>query len=85
MKYRKRPIIVEAEQFFYDKPMVKGVFYPPTSEDGKTYIGDAYVVTIHGQKAYLQNGDWIIQEPDGEHFCPCKPDIFEAIYEAAHL
>lgn len=79
--YRKKPIIVEASQFFYDRPNIPGVFYPPISEDGKTYIGDAYVVTIHNQRVYLANGDWVITEPDGEHFYPCKPDIFEATYE----
>ena len=82
-QYRKKPIIVKAEQFFYDGPQIDGVFYPEVSANGKTYIGDAYVVTIHDQRAYLQNGDWIIEEPDGEHFYPCKPDIFEATYEAA--
>ncbi len=81
-QYRKKPVVVKAEQFFYDKPQIEGVFYPPLSEDGKTYIGDAYVITIHDQEVYLQNGDWIIQEPDGEHYYPCKPDIFEATYEA---
>ena len=80
-QYRKRPVIIEAEQFFYDKPQMEGVFYPPTSSDGKTYIGDAWVVTIHGQKVFLQNGDYIIQEPDGEHYYPCKSDIFETNYE----
>lgn len=79
--YRKKPILVEAEQFFYDGPRVPGVLYPPVSEDGKTYVGDAFVITIHGEKAHLQNGDWVITEPDGEHHYPCKPDIFETTYE----
>ena len=43
----------------------------------------AYVVTIHNQKAYLADGDWIIVEPDGVHHYPCKPDIFAATYEPA--
>jgi hypothetical protein len=30
----------------------------------------------------LDVGDWIIPEPDGEHFYPVKPDIFEKTYEA---
>lgn len=84
-KFRKKPVVVEAMQFFYDGERVPGVFYPPKSEDGKTYEGDAYVVTIHGQPAYLQNGDWVITEPDGEHHYPCKPDIFEATYELASI
>lgn len=79
--YRKKPIVVEAAQFFYDGPKVPGVVYPPVSKDGRTYIGDAYVVTIHEQGVYLENGDWVITEPDGLHHYPCKPDIFEATYE----
>jgi len=80
-KYRKKPAVVEAIQFWYDGNPIPGVFYPPTTEDGKIYMGDAYVITIHGQRAYLENGDWVITEPDGEHHYPCKPDIFDATYE----
>ena len=80
-KFCKKPIVIEARQFFYDHDEMEGVFYPEKSEDGRTYIGDAYVVTIHGQKAYLANGDWVITEPDGKHHYPCKPDIFAATYE----
>ena len=28
-------------------------------------------------------GDWIITEPDGKGFYPCKPDVFAAKYEPA--
>jgi hypothetical protein len=28
-------------------------------------------------------GDWIITEPDGTGFYPCKPNVFEAKYEPA--
>lgn len=40
-----------------------------------------HVVTIHGQKTKIVDGDWILPEPDGVHFYPCKPDIFAATYE----
>lgn len=80
-QYRKKPVVVDAEQFSYDRPQVCGVFYPSRSEDGKTYEGDAFVITMHNQRVYLQNGDWIIAEPDGEHFYPCKDDVFQATYE----
>ena len=81
MKFRKRPILIEAEQFFYDQLPIKGVFYPAKSPDGKTYEGDAFVITAHEQRVYLADGDWILPEPDGEHFYPCKDDIFRATYE----
>ncbi len=82
-KFRKKPIVVEAVQFFYDGAFpIPGVWYPTRDpDDGGTYIGDAFVITIHGQRAYLANGDWVITEPDGEHHYPCKPDIFQATYE----
>ena len=75
-KFRKKPVVVEAQQWFPGKE-VPGVTVPDS------YLGVArpFVVTIHGQKAYLDPGDWIIPEPDGEHFYPCKPDIFEQTYE----
>lgn len=31
----------------------------------------------------LSDGDWIIPESDGEHFYPCKPDVFAVTYEPA--
>lgn len=49
-------------------------------EDGKG--GEAHLHTIHaGQIVHLEEGDWIMPEPDGKHFYPIKPDIFEATYE----
>lgn len=43
---------------------------------------DIVIYTLEGDmKASI--GDWIIKGIKGE-FYPCKPDIFEASYEAAH-
>lgn len=76
-KYRKRPVVVEATQWrgatFENVPGV----HPATRSE------KAYVITIHGQKAYLEYGDWVITEMDGLHYYPCKPDIFDATYEPA--
>lgn len=42
----------------------------------------AWVETIHeGQRVEIKEGDFIIPEPDGIHYYPCKPDIFEKTYE----
>jgi len=74
-KFRKKPIVVEAEQYRVASMIPDGV----TRE-----IGDGvrdYVTTAHGQRAYLADGDWIIKEPDGRGHYPCKPDIFAATYE----
>jgi hypothetical protein len=76
-KFRKKPVVVEAEQFIGpDRASIQGVNPPMRGDDRH------YVVTAHGQQAFLEEGDWIIQEPDGRGFYPCKDDIFQATYEA---
>jgi hypothetical protein len=75
MKYRKKPIIVEAEQWFPGKE-VKGV-----SRDLINGNIHTTCITIHGQVTHVSPGDWIITEQDGIHHYPCKPDIFESTYE----
>ena len=43
---------------------------------------EPHLHTIHdGQICNLVVGDWIMPEPDGEHFYPIKPHIFAATYE----
>lgn len=79
MKFRKLPIIIEAWQFIEGKPIPPGVClgYCLNGEWSK-----AHVHTMHrNQAVILSDGDWIIPEPDGVHFYPCKPDIFAATYE----
>ena len=77
-KFRKRPIIVEAEQYREDQDHhVPGV----QEQHYKGLPTRYYVVTMHGQRVYLEPGDWVIAEPDGEHFYPCKPEEFARIYE----
>jgi hypothetical protein len=72
-RFRKKPVIIEAEQFDGTNDPV-GVW---RREEDRT----PYVVTVHGQRCYIEPGDWIIPEPDGVHYYPCKPDIFAATYE----
>ena len=82
MKYRKKPVIIEATQYRdqmrKDGNLPKGVFICPWPEHGD----QPTVHTIHaGQSVMIEDGDWIITEPDGVHYYPCKPDIFEKTYE----
>jgi len=93
VKYRKKPVVIEAYQItkeliashlFDGKPLPEGLrlssasSHPPSRE---VYNWRGSVTTIHGQKTKVVEGDWIITEPDGKHFYPCKPDIFEQTYE----
>jgi hypothetical protein len=84
MKFRKKPVVIEAEQFFPDKP------WPPGVEESKLQhnvpgdrdywpAGAPVVSTLEGPH-HVSLGDWIITGVKGERY-PCKPDIFEARYE----
>ena len=76
--FEKLPIIIDAEQYTeYGKP-VKGMCSQTHFTSGED---EPHVHTIHDQKVYLEIGDWVIPESDGEHFYPCKPVIFEMTYK----
>ncbi len=76
-KFKKKPIIIEAQQFLIDKPL------PFADKRAVAFDGENwYVETIHdNQKVIIENGDWIIPEPNGVNFYPCKDEIFVATYE----
>lgn len=88
-RFRKKPVVVEAEQ--YNGPISVDRDAPnPSSPPGVrwesfdiTWVRYPVVTTIHGQVTAVAPGDWVIREPDGEHYYPCKPDIFAATYEPA--
>lgn len=73
MKFRKKPILIEAEQWFWGKE-IEGVCWGFSNLGRETYID-----TLHG-RMQVSPGDWIITGVNGEKY-PCKPDIFEKSYE----
>ena len=80
-KFRKKPVVIEAEQFHQSDDPFR---YPP----GVTWGGDLpdgtgcyVVITAHGHPTPVADGDWIIAEPNGRGWYPCKPDIFAATYD----
>lgn len=75
MKYRKRPIVIEAEQWFPCKN-VDGVSYDPGQ------VSPATVNTLEG-RMNVSYGDWIITGIEGEKY-PCKDAIFKKTYEAVN-
>jgi hypothetical protein len=77
MKYRKKPIVVEAVQWFRmgDHPAVVGDTASPTGFAIRTPEN----TTV---KHEVTPGDWIITGVKGEVY-PCKPDVFAATYEPA--
>lgn len=80
MKYRKKPAVIEAVQYVKFGGLVKGMCNSRSCyADGNN---SPHVHTIHeNQIVNLELNDWIIPEPDGVHFYPCKPDIFEKTYD----
>jgi hypothetical protein len=82
MKFRKKPVEIEAEQFTEKNQDVKGVCTCGLMLSGIPGGCQPHVHTIHkNQRVDLEFGDWVVPEPDGKHFYPVKPDIFQATYE----
>lgn len=78
-KYRKKPILVEAEQWF-DGPFTDGVHMLKHEMDpAKESSYWPHVHTLEGELR-VSPGDWIITGIKGEKY-PCKPDIFDLTYE----
>ena len=81
-KYRKRPVVIEAEQFHglngSNSPPAKAMFmeWPIQVDSRGPYL---VIETLEGaHRADLK--DWIIKGVKGEYY-PCKPDVFELTYE----
>lgn len=80
-KYRKKPVVIEAEQFTdFNKDIAYNFVtcncVAAHDAEGKPILR---IQTLEGiMTACL--GDWIIKGVNNE-FYPCKPDIFEKTYE----
>lgn len=83
MKYRKKPVVIEAVQFNgpEDIPKIHRFCPSATSQiNNETFETRFIIPTLEGDHIAKQ-GDYIIKGVKGE-FYPCKPDIFEMTYEA---
>jgi hypothetical protein len=86
MKYRKKPVVIEAEQFSGENnPFGVIEHHQCTYRMCPLCGGDdephAYIKTLEGGHIVTE-GDFVIKGIMGE-FYPCKPDIFEKTYEKA--
>lgn len=86
MKFRKKPVVIEAVQHFADRGQHTNewpVWLIEAINRGVIFARDEQTVikTLEGEHI-ASDGDWIIQGVKGELY-PCKPDIFEATYEPA--
>ena len=77
MKYRKRPVVIDAIRYYKDQVQHSAICTQMHLTD---FAARPHIHTLEGPMT-LEEGDWIIKGVKGEHY-PCKPDIFEATYEA---
>lgn len=81
MKYRKKPVVIDAVLFRAGEQ--DGELAADVSAGKVSYHEDGTML-IHTLEGVMcaQPGDWIIRGVKGELY-PCKPDIFAATYEVA--
>lgn len=77
MKFRKKPVIVDAIQ--YHKGINENEITEFTETRAFPFGEGMEIPTLEGNHM-ASDGDWIIRGVHGE-FYPCKPDIFEKTYE----
>ena len=82
MKYRKKPVVVEAMQWTGDNEFELDQFVDVVVAFNYPEM-EMIIPTLEGDHT-ASVGDWIIKGVAGE-FYPCKPDIFEMTYEAVTL
>lgn len=78
MKFRKKPVVIDAVQWTGDNLSEIQSFYRKDSIP----IGDGIFIRTLDGTMLAGKFDWIIKGVNGE-FYPCKPDIFEKTYEKA--
>ena len=78
MKYRKKPVIIEAVRW---KGFNEDEIFEFTHGEADYCANDCrmFINTLEGTME-ASTGDYIIKGVNGE-FYPCKPDIFEKTYE----
>ena len=84
LKYRKRPVEIEAMQWSGDNFLELDAWMSSHGETAhRTYpaSGKVEIDTLEGTMT-ANLGDWIIRGVQGE-FYPCKPDIFQETYMEA--
>lgn len=86
MKFRKKPVVIEAIQF--TQAMMNGHDPWPDGVEEKHGAGPGFdacpiIHTLEGDMQ-VNVGDWVITGIKGERY-PCRDDIFRATYEAANL
>ncbi len=87
IKFRKKPIVVEAEQWFPESLTFFGIVLSPISSRNARAFNispgkrrEYGLIEYNGCHFLVSTGDWIIRDPSGE-LKPCKQDVFDLLYE----
>ena len=80
MKFRKKPVVVEAMQFTPETAQAVADWCGHRAYGGATKEGPYIPIRTPEGEMLALPGDWVIKGVHGE-FYPRKPDIFEATYE----
>ena len=82
MKYRKKPVVIEAVQWTganVDEVLGGFILARGSARREPSAPQSIYIDTLEGTMR-ADKDDWVIRGVKGE-FYPCKPDIFAATYE----
>ncbi len=82
-KFRKKPVVVEANQLTEDNAHELALWCSGILHEVKFKPEFIVIQTFEGNMR-AEMKDWIIKESfptDDRKFYPCKPDIFEMTYE----
>lgn len=87
MKYRKKPVEVEAVRWTGENRAeirifcAHGAFFAPTRQDTEGRVTEWRLLIDSPEGImYAETGDYIIKGVNGECY-PCKPDVFAKTYE----
>ena len=87
MKFKKKPVVIEAIQWDGTKSGKNKITDKFTDLTTASQAGHLFkdemtewsIYTLEG-RMFVSKGDWIIKGVKGEYY-PCKPDIFEMTYD----
>lgn len=77
MKYRKKPVVIEAVRYMIDNSLPD--WFMDRVSNNTIVIHEDHIKTLEGTMK-SEYGDYIILGVNDEVY-PCKPDIFEKTYE----
>lgn len=96
MKYRKKPVVIDAEVYKFGLGLEDGIephvavnktnyeiikaWYGKDVAEDNTGLVELPFITTLEGNHYISPGDFIITGVKGERY-PCKPDIFAMTYE----